>query len=281
MIGIKVADGKFYPILSENESAKKRIVLTTARDGQESVQIDLYRTATASMQDADFVGSLLVENIARTNKGEPSIELIVTSDEKSGRLSAKAVDLGRPDSADAPLLSVLLGPKGRGDNQSGSERYFTPGKKTANAKSVKKRTPLVIALIGLLCLAAGAVWYFRYGPGTGVLPTGAEAGQEADDGLPADTFDAEAYLREALPPEVIPNGGVVPFDGAEGAVPPQGAPPTDGAADGLSPSEGFVPATPVPPPPAREPPRVNALPAPIGPLLADEWSALDSIVVFC
>lgn len=288
MIGIKVADGKFYPILSENESAKKRLVLTTARDGQESVQIDLYRTATASMQDADFVGSLLVENIARTNKGEPSIELIVASDEKRGRLSAKAADLGKPDGGAAPLLSVSLRSKGRGYELTDSdfERYFTPGKETAMAKFFKRRKPLVIALAGLLALglAAGAVWYFRFGPGAGAggeaLPADAESGQEADAGLPADTLDAEAYQREALPPEVIPNDGVVPFDGAEGAVIPNGIPRTEGAlpgpTDGLVPSEGFVPPT----PPAGEPPRVNALPAPSGPLLAN-GGALDSIVVFC
>jgi hypothetical protein len=234
------------------------------------------------MQDADFVGSLLVENIARTDKGEPSIELIVASDEKSGRLSAKAADLDRPDSADAPLLSVSLGHKGRDYELTGFEHYFTPGKKTANANPVKKRKPHVIALAGLLFLglAAGAVWYFVVRPGAseGTLPTGADAGQEAADGLPVDSFDAEAYLREALPPvdaltpEGIPNGGVVPFEGLDGAVPPQG----------LSPSEGLVPASPATPTPsAREPPRVNALPAPSGPLLADVGSALDLILVFC
>ena len=48
-IGIKLADGTFYPILEEGVPAKKRMELTTVKDNQETVQVDLYRSENGSM----------------------------------------------------------------------------------------------------------------------------------------------------------------------------------------------------------------------------------------
>ena len=44
-IGIRLADGKFYPILEDGQPVKKRLVVTTVKDDQASVQIDVYRKA--------------------------------------------------------------------------------------------------------------------------------------------------------------------------------------------------------------------------------------------
>ena len=51
-IGIKLADGSFYPILKEGTAEKKELNLTTVKDNQTTVQVDLYRSETESMQDA-------------------------------------------------------------------------------------------------------------------------------------------------------------------------------------------------------------------------------------
>ncbi len=90
-IGIKVADGTFYPILDESERKQKRLVLTTVNDDQENVQIDLYKGSEGDIADAAYVGSLVVENIGKTKGGEAEIEMIVGIDDE-GNLQTTAED---------------------------------------------------------------------------------------------------------------------------------------------------------------------------------------------
>ncbi|MBN2049215.1 MAG: Hsp70 family protein [Spirochaetales bacterium] len=90
-IGIKIADGSYYPILGGEKGSSKRVVLTTVRDNQESVQIDLYKGQGESLENARYIGSLMIENIETAEKGEPEVELIVGVD-KNGNLNATAGD---------------------------------------------------------------------------------------------------------------------------------------------------------------------------------------------
>ena len=106
-IGIKIANGEFYSIVEENVPAKKRLILTTVHDKQRSVQIDLYKSFTKTMADALYIGSLVVENITPKTKGEPSIELIISSNE-NGEISADAVDLDSGSEGQHNYLSVSL-----------------------------------------------------------------------------------------------------------------------------------------------------------------------------
>ena len=41
-IGIKLADGTFFPIMDDDFSASETLELTTVRDNQRSVQINLF-----------------------------------------------------------------------------------------------------------------------------------------------------------------------------------------------------------------------------------------------
>lgn len=91
-IGIKIANGEFYSILEENAPVKKRLVLTTAHDNQQSVHINLYKSDTATMQNALHIGSLLIDHLKPAPKGEPSIEIVVTSN-GYGEIVADVVDL--------------------------------------------------------------------------------------------------------------------------------------------------------------------------------------------
>ncbi|MDR1443329.1 MAG: LysM peptidoglycan-binding domain-containing protein [Treponema sp.] len=106
-IGIKIADGEFYSIVDENSNVKKRLVLTTVHDNQQSVQIDLYKSHTRTMSDALYVGSLVVEDIRTRPKGEPSIELIVSCDAK-GHIDAEALDLDTGSGGLHQYLNVSL-----------------------------------------------------------------------------------------------------------------------------------------------------------------------------
>ncbi len=106
-IGIKIANGDFYSILQESSAVKKRLVLTTVHDDQKSVQIDLYKSTAKTMADAVYIGSLVVENIKPRPKGEPSIELIISSNTE-GEITADAVDLDAPVGTEQHHLSVSL-----------------------------------------------------------------------------------------------------------------------------------------------------------------------------
>jgi hypothetical protein len=106
-IGIKIANGEFYSIVDENSNVKKRLVLTTVHDNQQSVQIDLYKSYTRTMADALYIGSLVVEDIQAKRKGEPSIEMIVSCD-AGGHISAEALDLDTSSGGHHQYLNVSL-----------------------------------------------------------------------------------------------------------------------------------------------------------------------------
>jgi hypothetical protein len=106
-IGIKIANGDFYPIIGENSPVKKRLVLTTVHDRQSNVQIDLYRSISKSMLDAQYIGSLVVEDINSKPKGEPSIEMIISVD-GDGNIKAEAHDLDAGPDGERHTLNVSL-----------------------------------------------------------------------------------------------------------------------------------------------------------------------------
>jgi hypothetical protein len=67
------------------------MVLTTVRDNQSSVQIDLYRGESKEMNNPEYVGTLLVERVEEGPQGEPEISMTIGLDE-SGNLNATASD---------------------------------------------------------------------------------------------------------------------------------------------------------------------------------------------
>ena len=103
-IGIKIANGSYYPILVEGEASRKRLVLTTVKDEQASVQIDLYKGRGEEIEDAVYIGSLVIEDIEAAPGGEPEIELILGLDDE-GNLTATA---GDNKTGDTQSLSVSM-----------------------------------------------------------------------------------------------------------------------------------------------------------------------------
>ena len=91
-IGIKVADGSFYPVLEEDYQGQKKLVVTTVRDNQETVQIDLYQGESERAEESAYVGTLVIENIEPSPKREPEIEVVLGVDD-TGNLNAAASDL--------------------------------------------------------------------------------------------------------------------------------------------------------------------------------------------
>lgn len=91
MIGLRLANNTFFPVLQEGRSQKKRLVLTTVRDNQPTVQIDLYRGDAKDIGGDQYIATLSVEDIRPGRAGEPDVELVMDADE-TGNLNARAVD---------------------------------------------------------------------------------------------------------------------------------------------------------------------------------------------
>jgi len=171
-IGIKIANGEFYPILEENSSIKKRLILTTVHDNQPSVQIDLYRSQASAMADAQYIGSLVVENVQPKPKGEPSIEMVISSDE-NGEIIADAIDLDTSAGGEHYILNVSLkslDETTRGadlpdfeleSNEEPPSGLYNHAEKVRKQGTIKKWIIILIIILLVLGLLAG--WLFFLG----------------------------------------------------------------------------------------------------------------------
>lgn len=167
-VGIKEANGNFYPIVEVNSPSKKRLLLTTAHDNQKSVQIDLYKSNTKSMKDALYIGSIVVENIAPKPKGKASIEMILNSN-ADGTLSVNVKEAENP--LNEYHLSISLNSLEEDkNNYSDFETGAEGGRNKARVKrqkqdwSQRRKFPWTAVIIGavILALALLALWFFLF-----------------------------------------------------------------------------------------------------------------------
>ncbi len=117
MIGIKLADGSFYPLLEEGVPAKKTLDLTTARDNQTAIMVDLYRSETSSMDDAEYTATLRIDNLVAHPNGEPDISFTVALDEDN-KLFAEINDgeSGGHNTVTVSLVEKAVQERPNGDN---------------------------------------------------------------------------------------------------------------------------------------------------------------------
>ena len=173
-IGIKIANGEFYPIMEEDSLVKKRLILTTVHDNQPSVQIDLYRCSTNVMTDAQYIGTVVVENIKPKSKGEPSIEMVISSD-SNGNIVADAIDLDTGSGGEHYVLTVSLKSMDETaryleipdfeleSNEEPPSGLYQHAEKIRNEKKSAPK-PWIFVLIGLiLIIGLIAVWLFLLG----------------------------------------------------------------------------------------------------------------------
>ncbi|MFC2387161.1 LysM peptidoglycan-binding domain-containing protein [Treponema socranskii] len=119
MIGIKLADGSFYPLLEEGVSAKKTLDLTTARDNQTAIVVDLYRSETNSMEGAEYAATLRIDNLVAHPNGEPDISFTVALDEEN-KLFAEIND---SESGKHNTVTVSLGERTAPEHTGSDNRY--------------------------------------------------------------------------------------------------------------------------------------------------------------
>lgn len=113
-IGIKLADGTFYPIMEDGIPKKKLLELTTVKNNQTTVMVDLYRSETNSMDDAEYVDTLQISGLVPHGEGEPNICLSVQLDENNV-LSAEVSD---PESGTSSNTTVNLVTRAEDDRSS-------------------------------------------------------------------------------------------------------------------------------------------------------------------
>jgi hypothetical protein len=225
-IGIKIANGEFYSIIEEDSIVKKRLILTTVHDSQKSVQIDLYKSFAKTMADALYIGSLVVENITPRPKGEPSIELVIASNQ-AGEITADAVDLDASAGGDHHHLSVSL--KSLDEDSRDYElpdfeleQHEPPPQglyekaSTAREREVENKFPLgPVIIIGLvIILICLALWFFVFrtkgaaapamrGPATVAVETApvqpAPVTPEPEPVVPAETPVIQAPQTPSVP----------------------------------------------------------------------------------
>jgi len=90
-IGIKLANHDFFPIIDEAESLpiSKKLELTTVKDGQATVQINLFRKYKS--EELVFIGSLVLEDLKASPSGDATIDLCLNLDEMR-QLEAEVID---------------------------------------------------------------------------------------------------------------------------------------------------------------------------------------------
>ena len=109
VIAVRIADGSFVPVLMTESKIRRRLVLTTVNDSQTNVQIDLYRGSTEAMNDAEYIGSLMIDDIAPATHGEPDISLMLGVD-GAGNLNATATDKASGEIITARYLTGRVRP---------------------------------------------------------------------------------------------------------------------------------------------------------------------------
>ena len=193
-IGIKLADGSFYPVLEDNTPSEKKLELTTAHNNQTKVMVDLYRSATCSMDDAEYVDSLQIENLVARPNGEADIKFTISLDEEN-HLSAKIVDseTGNESNTTITLVSRTL-----------EERLVTDeyGINDSNSNKAGAVAAGAVAAGGLL--AAAAAMREKVKDETEVEEE--PVVENVDDGVPFgdETLVEEAAVEESVSNEEIP-----------------------------------------------------------------------------
>ena len=189
-IGIKLADGSFYPVLEDNTPSEKKLELTTAHNNQTKVMVDLYRSATCSMDDAEYVDSLQIENLVARPNGEADIKFTISLDEDN-QLSAKIVDseTGNESNTTITLVSRTL-----------EERLVTDeyGINDSNSNKAGAVAAGAVAAGGLL--AAAAAMREKVKDETEVEEE--PVVENVDDGVP---FVDETLVEEAAVEESVSN----------------------------------------------------------------------------
>jgi nucleoid-associated protein YgaU len=161
IIGMKIANGQFYPLLDETIAKKKKLVLAAAHDNQKSVQLDLYKSGLSSMADAQYLGSLVVE-IDTSREKDPSIEMTISSSGK-GEIGASAKAAGSDKIQHLTVSIPSLEETACDISDTDLEQADSVPNALFDIPPAKKFPYLPILLIVLLFVVVGiGIWFFLF-----------------------------------------------------------------------------------------------------------------------
>ena len=83
LIGLKLADGTFYPVLNEGIPVKKHLKVTASSDNQTSMKIELFRASDESFADAEYIQTMVLDQMLPQRKENHLIDLVINLDEKN------------------------------------------------------------------------------------------------------------------------------------------------------------------------------------------------------
>ncbi|MDR1231533.1 MAG: hypothetical protein LBK61_09050 [Spirochaetaceae bacterium] len=201
-VGIKLADGKFHPILDEYGIAGKRLVLTTVCDGQSSAQIDFYRNTETVAEPMQYIGTLVVDRLPQKYAGEMSIDLRVRST-GDGRIFAEAFEVDGTGSTQKLEIDIA---ELSASEHDADDFDINDTQENDVGVTAKRRfnpiVPLIIVAVVLL-VAATVFWFLSHGFS---LPRNAYAEPQPREETvisPPPVLDDMANIP-AVPPPAIP-----------------------------------------------------------------------------
>jgi hypothetical protein len=216
-VGIKLADGKFYPILDEHSFAAKKLELTTVRDGQTSAQIDFFRS-DESADEAQYIGTLVVDGLTQRYAGETSIDLRVRTAE-DGRILAEVEET---DGAGGPQkLEIDLNALNADELDRDDARLDNGGDSSVEmAKKVNPVVPVVIAAV--IFLLAALVFLFVFLSQGFPRPTNVYVEpQSREEAAVSPPVSSDAAKLTERPPDSAPEAAGPPADNARESLPPE------------------------------------------------------------
>ncbi len=159
-IGIRLADGSFYPIMEDGNPSSKKLGLTTVKDNQTKIIVDLYRSKSGTMEDAEYIDSLQIENLVAHPNGSMDIPLHIELDENN-KLSAYIEDpeTGARSDANITLVSRTLEERLEPTNYDVRLDSLDSKEENSNDKSESEKTEKTENSSGKVAagIAAGAV----------------------------------------------------------------------------------------------------------------------------
>ncbi len=125
MIGIRLADGKYYPVFDETRQNRRRFVLTPANDNQKSVHILFYRSDNENFDRPRLLGSVNLDNIPPGVKDERDISIIIGVDGQQN-LEVSARDESGGEEHQLTINTHLENDDPTGDNGFDSDELNLP-----------------------------------------------------------------------------------------------------------------------------------------------------------
>lgn len=229
VVGIKTAEGEFFPILDPSAGKKRRVVLEPSHKGQKTVKIELFVRDTGEPDGLGYLGTIFFEDVGAGTTGESEIELVlgadterniyatatdlVSGERKSISVAARPEDRGGeysiPDSAEVERSGVVLRTEADEDRIAAEERTASPAASGEEARPAERQTaakparkgvrPLLLTMIVVLGLSVIllAAWF---------ILRGTQPSETAQPGLASSAVEAPAVLPAFKVPSFAGDG---------------------------------------------------------------------------